>query len=259
MIDDLNRPVNPLPDASGAVDAYLITADPDDEFAGDASGAAVPALTLTEAETALLRQAQAGDPEAFDALQRALEPAIRQFIRRLIGDGEVDDLTQDVFLTFYRHLQRLDPPAKLRPFLYRVARNRCYDELRYRGRYDEITLDDEPISEWVSFQAPEALPPEDLAHWLLLHLEVREVMLDLPEAQRQALILYSEEGLSYAEIAEIMGTSLGTVKSRIYYAKRTLRRLLRPEVLAALDAAFTAEQRDPVDEAATAAPFRETA
>jgi RNA polymerase sigma-70 factor (ECF subfamily) len=80
--------------------------------------------------------------------------------------------------------------------------------------------------------------PEAVTYWLLLYLEVQEAMERLPEVQRETLILYSEENLSYAEIAEAMNTSIGTVKSRLYYAKKTLRQLLSVETLQALDMEF---------------------
>jgi RNA polymerase sigma-70 factor (ECF subfamily) len=60
----------------------------------------------------------------------------------------------------------------------------------------------------------------------------------LPELQRQILIMYSEENLSYQEIAEILETNVGTVKSRLHYAKRALRGMLRPATLEAIEAAF---------------------
>lgn len=205
--------------------------------------------TLDPSAVAWLYMAQAGEPEAFDALQQEYEPAIRSFVRRLIGDYsttvEVDDIVQDVFLALYTHLADINPPEKLRPYLYRVARNRCYDVLRQHGRYEFTTLDDDLTSDWVTYQAysygDDTERPEDLAHWLLLHLEVQEAMLRLPETQRQALMLYADEGLSYTEIADVMNTSVGTVKSRIYYAKRALRGLLRPDILVALDAEFKQE------------------
>jgi RNA polymerase sigma-70 factor (ECF subfamily) len=84
----------------------------------------------------------------------------------------------------------------------------------------------------------DAQPPDEAAHWLLLHLEVQEAIDRLPELHRQALILYAEENLSYSEIAEVMNTSVGTVKSRMHYAKRILRGLLRSETLSALEAEF---------------------
>jgi transposase len=74
---------------------------------------------------------------------------------------------------------------------------------------------------------------------MLLALEVREAMDQLPESQRQTLILYSEEGLSYTEIADIMDVSIGTVKSRLFYAKKNLRGLIRPATLDVLAEEFS--------------------
>lgn len=192
-------------------------------------------------ESDLLLRAQAGDDEAFGLLVARLEAPIRRFVWRLIGSSDAeDDIVQDVFIAFYKHLRRLDPAQGLRPYLFRMVRNRTYDELRRRGRYETFSLDEEPVEAYASFStfAEAADQPEDVAHWLLIQLEVREAMDRLPELQRQALILYSEEGLPYAEIAAAMDTSIGTVKSRLFHAKQTLRRLLRPETLQALDAAF---------------------
>jgi len=102
------------------------------------------------------------------------------------------------------------------------------------------SLDDEPADAYASFETiPDgSQEPEEVAHWLMIQLEVRETIDRLPENQRQALILYAEEGLSYAEIAEAMNTNIGTIKSRLFHAKQNLRRLVRPEVLEALDEAF---------------------
>jgi RNA polymerase sigma-70 factor, ECF subfamily len=188
-------------------------------------------------EIEYLRRAQQGDYDAFDQLHAALEPAVGRFVRRLIGPGqEAEDVVQDTFLALFVNLERVDPVEKLRPYVFRIARNRCYDRLRRNGRYEQLSLDDEPVSVRVSFDVAErsGTPPDEAAHWLLLHLEVQEAMELLPELQRQALILYSEEGLSYAEIAETMDVSLGTIKSRIFHAKRNLRALLRPETLQAI-------------------------
>ena len=194
----------------------------------------------TARESELLARARKGDFDAYEELQLALEPSVRRFVRRLIGaSGLEDDLVQVVFIAFYQHMDRIDPPEHLRPYLYRMARNRCYDELRRQGRYRDVSLDDEAVEVRVSFVSADETPaPDDAVFWLLLQLEVREAMESLPELQRQALILYSEEGLSYAEIATAMNTSTGTIKSRIHHAKKTLHRLLRPETLQALDEAL---------------------
>src|SRR3954469_4565726 len=76
----------------------------------------------------LLRLAQSGDKEAFTALQLLLQAPAQAFTRRLIGEVD-EDIVQDSFLALYMNLERLEPPEKLRPFLFRVIRNRCYDRL----------------------------------------------------------------------------------------------------------------------------------
>ena len=194
---------------------------------------------MTEAE--LLKLAQDGDYDAFEALYTALEPGLARFVRRLIGDGyESEDVVQDTLTSLYVNLVKIDPPEKLRPYVFRIARNRCYDILRKQGRYEEVSIDadeDDSFNVRVSFQlADERVPmPEEVSHWLLLHLEVSDAIERLPELQRQALILYAEEELSYAEIADVMNVSIGTIKSRIFHAKQTLRRMLKPATLEAIE------------------------
>lgn len=189
-------------------------------------------------ENDLLVRAQAGDDLAYGALVLKLEAPVRRFVRRLIGQSWVeDDIVQDVFVSLLQHLDRVDPAQGVRPYVFRMVRNRCYDELRRQGRYETVPIDDEPGEGGGTVAALEALDsqPDDAAHWLMLQLEVREAMDRLPEPQRQALILFAEEELSYAEIAEVLGTNIGTVKSRLFHAKKTLRRLLRPETVRAIE------------------------
>ncbi|MGB1286193.1 MAG: RNA polymerase sigma factor [Aggregatilineales bacterium] len=196
---------------------------------------------MIDREHALLEDAQAGDMDAYEELQILLTPDVRRFVRRLIQHTETeDDLMQDIFLRFYLNLDKIDPVEKLRPYLFRIARNRCYDDLRRLGRYDsQVSLDDEPVEMRVSFQQHARQPkPDDMAHWMLLHLEIQDAMQQLPESQRQTLILYSEEQMSYAEIADITDVSIGTVKSRLYYAKKNLRGYLNPDTLSLIDNEF---------------------
>lgn len=188
-------------------------------------------------EHELLRQAQAGDTQAFEALHARLEPDLARFTRRLIGPGgESEDVVQETLVAFYVNLNRIEPVEMLRPYLFRIARNRCYDILRRQGRYDEVSIeedDDDPVQVRITFDLAEhaGTLPEEAASWLLLYTEVREAMDNLPEMQRQALILYAEENMSYQEIAAIMGVSIGTIKSRLFHAKRNLRARLSDETL----------------------------
>lgn len=192
---------------------------------------------LYRAEEVLLERAKAGDRAAFDRLREKLEKRARRFVQRLIGQSdEEEDILQDAFVALYMNLQRIDPPAHLRPFLFRVIRNRCYDELRRKGRFQFVSLDEEPgdaapVSAFLMDGRPQ---PDEVVHWHLLFDQVQKAIDRLPELQRQTLILLTEEGLSYAQIAEAMATDIGTVKSRVHYGRRGLVRLLGPATVAAL-------------------------
>jgi RNA polymerase sigma-70 factor (ECF subfamily) len=188
-------------------------------------------------EHTLLERAREGDRDSFADLQAILESPARRFVRRLIGVSDAeDDIVQNAFFALYVNLDRLDDGEKLRPFLFRVLRNQCYDELRAQGRYETVSLDDDDEDDEHTALAIDQRPqPEEETHWLLLYGEVQQAIEELPEVQRQTLLLYTVAGLSYAEIADTMKTSIGTVKSRLFYAKRNLVRQLAPETLAALD------------------------
>lgn len=192
-------------------------------------------------EIELVTRAQAGDADAFNRLCTRLQPLVLRFVRRLIRHAEVvEDIVQDTFVALYAHLASLDPPGRLRPYLFRIARNLCYDELRRRGRLEPLAINDDPIPFADATSPLNDVPasPDEVMHWLSLYLEVQSAMERLPEAHRMTLILFAEEALSYTEIAEAMRTSIGTVKSRIFYARKALRLGLRPEVVQVLDEAL---------------------
>jgi RNA polymerase sigma factor (sigma-70 family) len=191
-----------------------------------------------ETEQELLERARAGDRAAFDRLQRLLDLPVRRFVSRLLGRGDAaDDLVPRVMLALYNNLQRIEGAEGLRPFVFRVVRNLCYDELRRKGRFQTVSLDSlTETGSTLRGTLPDRRPsPEDLATWTLLHAEVQRAMDRLPEPQRQALILHCEQELSQPQVAEAMGVDLGTVKSRIHYARKNLEKLLPPDLLRALD------------------------
>ena len=199
------------------------------------------------AEQELLRQARDGDQAAFERLQEELGWTIRRYVWRLIGQSEAEDeVVQDAFLALYMNLERIDPVENLRPFLFRIVRNRCYDELRKRGRFDVVSLDVAPDDterppSWLTDRAPQ---PDEALLGHLLWEEVQQAIERLPEVQRQTMILYAGEDFSYAQIAAALGTNIGTVKSRLHHARRNLRRLLGPEALEALGIQHEKEHED---------------
>jgi RNA polymerase sigma-70 factor (ECF subfamily) len=168
----------------------------------------------------LLATAQDGNEEAFIALIKLFDVHMRRFIHHLIGfHPSEDDIVQNTTLALYRNLQRLDAD-RLRPFLFRVIRNQCYDQLRRQGRYEMVSMDNVILHD--DARSPEQQVAADM-NYELLQLAIQQ----LPEAQRQTVILYAEEGMSYQEIAVATGVSIGTVKSRLHHAKKTLRRILK--------------------------------
>ena len=188
-------------------------------------------------EHELFEEAKASNRTAFDRLQEILDPSVRRFVRRLVGINQAeDDIVQDAFLALYMNLERLESSEHLRPFLFRVVRNRCYDTLRQRGRFQFVPLETASEDSAVnpSFLTDRQKQPDEQLHWKLLHSEVQKAIDRLPEIQRQTIILYCEENLTYAQIAEAMTTDIGTVKSRIFYGRKNLRKLLMPEILEAL-------------------------
>lgn len=187
-------------------------------------------------EIDLLRRAQAGDEAAFTTLQGMVEGPMRRFVWRLVGTHpDEEDIVQDAMIAFYLNLERIDPPEQWRAYAFRIVRNRCYDLLRRQRRFDPVSLDAEPDGyDGAQGTADGVDGPDEVVHWLLVQLEVQQALNQLPELQRQTVMLYAQEQMTLAEIAAAMGTTVGTAKSRLFYARQALRRLVRPETMALL-------------------------
>ncbi|GIP37959.1 hypothetical protein J31TS4_12390 [Paenibacillus sp. J31TS4] len=181
---------------------------------------------MEEREQVLYRLAKRGDKEALQDLLRSLMPDAARFVRRLLpGSGSVEEIVQDASLALYRNLGKVDSAEMVRPYLFRIIRNLCYDELRRRGRFAIVSLD-EAGSDWLEKTSDGVLSPAERIEADCEYSELREAIFRLPEAQRQTLILYSYEEFSYAQIAACMRTDIGTVKSRLHYARKQLRKEL---------------------------------
>jgi RNA polymerase sigma-70 factor (ECF subfamily) len=172
----------------------------------------------------LLRLAGAGDPAAFIQLYERHRGAIFRFSYRLSGSVEAaEDITHDCFLSLIKQPGRFQADrASLRTYLFSAARNLWLKQLRSLGR--ESAIDEFEESQFIS------LDKEPLGHLLddELSVKVREAVRSLPPMQREALVLFEYEGLRLSEIANIVGTDVGAVKSRLFRARETLRNILRP-------------------------------
>lgn len=168
-----------------------------------------------------MRSAAQGDKEAFGELVLMHQRAVHGLAYRLCGDAALaDDATQETFLRAWQALPTYDHRGSLRNWLLRIVANIVTDQLR---RQSPVALDAETMP------AGEGSPSET-AERNALQAQVRQAIMALPPASRAALVLREFDGLSYTEIAEVLGVPVGTVMSRLHYARQTLRRVLALEM-----------------------------
>jgi len=172
----------------------------------------------------LLEKAGAGDPAAFIQLYERHRAAIFRFSYRLSGSVEAaEDITHDCFLSLIKKPHNFLPDrGSLRTYLFSAARNLWLKQLRNSGR--ESAMDEFAEDQFI------AAGREPLRQLLddELSVKVQEAVSSLPPLQREALILFEYEGLALNEIASMVGTDVGAVKSRLHRARERLRNALRP-------------------------------
>jgi RNA polymerase sigma-70 factor, ECF subfamily len=174
-----------------------------------------------------------GSREAFVELVHRYQGRIVNFIYRALGDFErSEELAQESFLRAFRKADSFDSKYRFSTWLYTIARNLASNELRDRSRRPvPYTIEDEDwASAGQSYVDVKSSTGADPAH-VLLNKEMKEALEKALEQlsgdHRMALILKEYDGLTYGEIAEILDTSAGTVKSWVYRAKREVYRILR--------------------------------
>ncbi len=191
--------------------------------------ASVSALFTISDEQAMGRVQMTDDAHAFAQLVQRWEKPIQRLCTRMLGDPQKgEDITQDTFARIFAKRKEYEPKGKFSTFLWRVALNLCYDELRRVRRRPETPLDDEPNDEsWApaSFQSATPGPDAQLVAQERCQL-VRQAVLRLPESYRGVVILRHYENLKFREIAEVLGIPEGTVKSRMAEALTQLHKLL---------------------------------
>ena len=176
-------------------------------------------------EQELILACQAGDEAAFEALIHLHEKKIYALCRRMCRDeDDALEAAQDTFLAVWRGIGTFRADAAFSTWLYRLATNACLDLLRReKKRGGDVSLDDGDAPIDVPDGAPQ---PEEALERAETQRMVREALYALPDDHRQVLLLRESEQLSYAEIAEVTGLELGTVKSRINRARLALRNYL---------------------------------
>jgi RNA polymerase sigma-70 factor, ECF subfamily len=173
-------------------------------------------------ESDLIERFKKGDPSAFEAILLRHQDRIYNLCRYMLQDPEdAQDAAQDIFLKAYRGLKDFRPDASLYTWLYRIAVNTCLD---YRRKSRREVFRSEPLTEDLESDKPFL---EQLYESAKITKAIQLALQKLPEKLRAAIVLREIEGLSYEEVAEVLHTSVGTVKSRISRAREQLRHLLK--------------------------------
>ena len=178
----------------------------------------------------LVRMAQRGDIEAFDALAVKYEKRVYNISCRLLSDrDEAEDASQEVFLKVFRSIKDFKSESKFSTWIYRVTTNVCLDILRKRKDKISFSIDAE-IEQGdgdVRFNPADNSPGvEDEIERSELKRLVSEAVKELPEIHRAIITLRDYQDLSYSEIAVAMDCPEGTIKSRISRARKALRDIL---------------------------------
>ncbi len=180
---------------------------------------------MDASDTQIIEQILGGEPEAFNVLVRRWERHIYGLTLRMLGrDEEAKDATQETFLSAYRNLSKFRGEAKFSSWIYRIALNICNTKLRSRSK-TFISLEEQ--REETGFEI--AVEDRELGNHIQqeqIARHVRRALQALPAEMRQVIIMKEYEGLKFAEIAEILGIPLSTVKTRMYTGLAEMRKRL---------------------------------
>ena len=189
-------------------------------------------VTASEADQKLVQRAQRGDLRAFDLLVLKYQGRISALVSRYISDpGEVEDVTQEAFIKAYRALERFRGDSAFYTWLYRIAANAAKNYLVAKGRRPRSDASIEDAEAFDEFGlSSDSGSPEAIAMGDELVSVVDAAMQALPEELRAALTLRELEGLSYDDIAEVLGCPVGTVRSRIFRAREAIDESVREQI-----------------------------
>ncbi|PIU42328.1 MAG: RNA polymerase subunit sigma-24 [Candidatus Omnitrophica bacterium CG07_land_8_20_14_0_80_42_15] len=180
----------------------------------------------------LIQKAREEDRSTFEELYNRYKKAIFGYIYRLIGDKAVaEELTQETFVKVYMNLARYRPEGKVSSWIYTIAGNLAKNELRSRGYRKTVSLevtvsDDERITIG-DMLADESFKPDDITQNEELKQDIQKAIQMLPVKYREVLILCDVQSLSYDSVAEIIGSTIGTVASRLSRARAAFVKIFR--------------------------------
>jgi RNA polymerase sigma-70 factor (ECF subfamily) len=177
-------------------------------------------LVVAEKEQLPVAEARTGDPAAWDILFRRYQLPLYVYVFELVHHEQTGlDIVQETFIAAARHIATLREDGKFGSWLFGIAHQKCIQRWRKQDR--EIAVEEIP-------ESPDdfADSPGELLIRREQEAEFMRLLNQLPAAHRSVLLLHFIEDFSLEEVAQITGTPLGTVKSRLHYAKKAFRKLL---------------------------------
>jgi len=181
-------------------------------------------LVVAEPEQLPVPQARAGDPAAWDILFRRYQLPLYVYVFELVHDEQASlDIVQETFINATRHLGGLREDGKFGSWLFGIAHQKCVQRWRKQGREAAA------LEEFAAAPVDSGDDPAELLIRAEQEAAVMKLLNQLPVAQRSVLLLYFVEDFPLEDIAAVTGTALGTVKSRLHYAKKALKKLIEQE------------------------------
>ena len=181
-------------------------------------------LVVAEREQLPVQQARAGDAEAWNVLLKRYQLPLYVYVFELAHNEQASlDIVQETFVNAVRHLDSLHEDEKFGSWLFGIAHQKCIQQWRRQNRDAELQ------EELADAPADANDTPLELLIREEQEAEFMKLLDQLPTPQRSVLLLHFVEDFSLEEIAAITGAQLGTVKSRMHYAKRALRKLLEEQ------------------------------
>ena len=172
---------------------------------------------MADRETELMLQVKAGDRAAFEEIFRLYQKPLANYLYRLTGNRtRSEDLLQDTFLRLWKAAPNYEPSAKVSTYVFRIAHNLFLNDAARRREKALESMEAETRSD----------PASDLSR-REIRSAVQKAVEALPEGEREVLLLSEYSGFKYAEISEILGIPVGTVKSRMFSAVQRLKEALK--------------------------------
>ncbi len=172
-----------------------------------------------------------GDTDAFGILVKRYEKQIVNYVFRMIGNyQDALELSQEVFLKAYLALKSYKSEYSFSTWLYKIARNRTIDFIR-KKKLNTVSIEGKGDEDGLKPQYEDSgLRPDEVYEKKRRAVLVEKAVAKLPEEYREVIIMYHVDGLKYEEISDILGLPIGTVKNRIFRARKMLKDMLEGEV-----------------------------